>query len=116
MDRDEGGKGRAGARQRLEDQHGVEPAEPGAADIVADIDAAEAERSGLADHVGGEMVVPVPFERIGRDAVGGEGLRHVLDGALVLVEFELAGGSLDGGVHGVLPVRFLAMRAANLDQ
>ena len=103
MDRDEGREGRAGARQRLEDQHGVEPAEAGAADIVAHIDAAEAERAGLADHVGRKMPLAVPVERVRRDAIGGESLRHRLDGALILVQFELAGVGVDGGVHRVLP-------------
>ena len=105
MDRDEGRKGRAGARQRLEDQHGVEPAKARAADIVAHIDAAEAERAGLADHIGREMPLTVPVERVRRDTILGEGLRHRLYRALVLVQFELAGrgvGHLSPCVHHVL--------------
>src|SRR5690606_24196226 len=60
-------------------------------DIVAHIDAAEAERARLADDVGGEIPLPVPFEREGRDLLGGEGGRHLLNGALVLVQLELRG-------------------------
>ena len=102
MDRDEGGKAGAGARQRLEHQHGVEPCQAGTADIVPDIDAAEAERPGFADHVGREMPVAVPVERIRRNALAGKRLGHLADGALVLVELELARTCIDGRVHGVL--------------
>ena len=77
VDRDEGGEGRIGARKRLEDQHRVEPAERRAADIVTDIDAAKAERAGLADHVCRKMLVAVPVERVRRNAIGGEGLGHL---------------------------------------
>ena len=38
----------------------------------------------------GKCAVPVPFQRIGRYVIGGEGLGHVLDGALILGELELA--------------------------
>ena len=71
-------------RQRLEDQHGIEPAETRAADIVAHIDAAETERAGLADHIGREMPVTVPVERVRRDTIPGESFRHRLYRALVL--------------------------------
>ncbi len=49
------------------------------------------------------MLGLVPFQRIGRDAVGGETLRHLLDGALVFIQFELMAVGIDGGVHRVLP-------------
>jgi len=109
--------------ERLEDQHGVQPPERRTADIVADIDAAKAERPGLADHIGGEVLCLVPVERIGRDAIRREGLGHLLDGALFLVEFELASARIDCSVHGVLPVvsgllacRFWLCAPLNLDQ
>src|SRR5690606_24793901 len=102
VDGDEGGKGRAGVGKRLEDQHRVEPAQRRTADIVAYVNAAEAERPGFADHVGGEMMVAVPGERVRLHAVGREGLRHFLNGTLVVVQFELSGGRIDYGVHDVL--------------
>ena len=103
VDRDEGGKGRAGARQCLEHQNGVEASERGTADVVANIDAAETEWSGLADHVGRKPPLAVPVERVGRDAFGGECFGHGLDGALVLGQFELSACRLNGAVHGILP-------------
>jgi len=45
---------------------------------------------------------PKPFEREGRDLLGGEGDGHLLDGALVLVELELRGGR-GRSVHDILP-------------
>ena len=39
----------------------------------------------------------------GRDTVGGKAFRHFLNGALVLVQLELAGVCVDGSVHRVLP-------------
>ena len=68
---------------------GVEPPEPGATDVVAYIDAANAERAGFAQHVERQFALAVPFQRVRRDAVGCKGAGHVLDGALVLVQVEL---------------------------
>ena len=78
-------------------------AKRGAADIVADIDAAEPQRPGLADHIRGEMLALVPIQRVRRHARRGEGFGHVSDGELILGELELAGAGIDGGVHGLLP-------------
>ena len=69
-----------------------------------DIDAAEAERPGLADHVGREMVLAVSHSSaLGATRSAAKASAMSLDGALILVELELAGGRIDGGVHGVLP-------------
>ena len=102
MDGDEGRECRAGAGERLEDKNRVEPAQPRAADILVDIDAAEAERAGLADDVGREVTLAIPVQRIGRDPFRREGLGHLADRALILVEFELH-GLLGYGVHNGLP-------------
>jgi hypothetical protein len=103
VDRDEAGEARAGLGQRLEHQHRVQAPERGAAEIVADIDAAQAERTRLAYHGGGEELAFVPVERVRRDASFGEGLRRVADRALVLGELELAGAGIDCRIHGVSP-------------
>ena len=89
VDRDEGRHRRAALRQRLEDQRGVETRQRRAADIVADIDAADAELGGLAHHVDREMLLLVPADRMRRDFLRGEIPRHVANRNLVLVECEL---------------------------
>ena len=76
-------------RQRLEDQRRVEAGHGGAADVVLDVDAAHAERGGLAHHVDREMLFLVPAERMRRDLLRGEFARHVANRHLVLVESEL---------------------------
>ena len=70
---------------------------------TAEQDAAEAERSGLPDHVIGKAPLAVPVERVRRHPVGREGPGHLLDRALVFRQLELAGTGIDRGVHGVLP-------------
>ena len=75
-------------RQRLEDQRGVEPRQRRAADVVADVDAAHAERGRLAHHVDREMLLLVPAQRMRRDLFRGEFPRHVANRDLVLVESE----------------------------
>ena len=57
----------------------------GAADIVADIDAAHAERRRLAHHLDREMLLLVPAHRVRRDLLRGELPRHVANRDLVLV-------------------------------
>ena len=76
-------------RQRLEDQRGVEAGHGGAADVVLDIDAADAEACGLAHHVDREMLFLVPAERMRRDLFRGEFPRHIANRNLVLVESEM---------------------------
>ena len=89
VDRDEGRHGRAARRQRLEDQRRVEPRQAGAADILADVDAAHAERRGLAHHVDRKMLVLVPAQRVRRDLLRRKRQRHVANRDLILVESEL---------------------------
>ena len=60
-----------------------------AADVVLDIDAADAERGRLAHHVDREMLLLVPAERMRRDLFRGEFPRHIANRNLVLVESEL---------------------------
>src|SRR3546814_5214970 len=45
-------------------------------------------------HIDGIMMFLVPFRREGRDAIGGELARHVLNGELVVGELELVGHAL----------------------
>ena len=61
----------------------------GAADIVADIDAADAEAGGLAHHVDRKMLLLVPAHRMRRDLFRGEFPRHIANRNLVLVESEV---------------------------
>ena len=89
VDRDEGRHRRTAGRQRLEDQRRVEPRQRRAADIVADVDAADAERRRLAHGVHREGLVLVPLQRERRDALGGEGARHVANRDLVLGQGKL---------------------------
>ena len=78
VDRDEGRDGGAARRQRLEDQRRVEPRQARAADVLAHIDAAHAERGGLAHLVDREVLRLVPVQGMRRD-LGREVARHVAD-------------------------------------
>ena len=89
VDGDEGRHRRAALRQRLEDQRRVEPGQRRAADVVADVDAADAERGRLAHHVDRKMLLLVPADRMRRDLFRGEGPRHLANRYLVLVESEM---------------------------
>ncbi|MGY3292405.1 hypothetical protein ACVWWP_005472 [Bradyrhizobium sp. LM3.6] len=60
VDRDESRGGRTARRQRLKNQRRVEPRHGGAADILADVDAAHPERGGLAHDLDGKMFLLVP--------------------------------------------------------
>ncbi len=59
------------------------------ADVVLDVDAADAEAGRLAHHVNREMLFLVPAERMRRDLLRGEFARHVANRHLILVESEL---------------------------
>ena len=59
--------------------------------FLGDVDRAEAELGRLADRVAREDVLLVPLGGVGRDRVGGELPRHLLDLALLVGEVELAG-------------------------
>ena len=82
-----------GGGQLLEDAHGVEPAQPAAADVLAAVDRRHAELGRLAQHVGGEVVVLVPLQRIWREPLFGERGRRLGDHAFVVVQTE--------EVHGI---------------
>ena len=83
MDGEERRDGRAAGRQRLEDQRRVEAGHAAAAVLLADVDRRHAERRRLAQDVDREMLGLVPVERVGRDALIGEGFGHVADGEMV---------------------------------
>ena len=89
VDGDEGGDRRAAIGERLEDQCGVEPAEARAADILAHIDAGEAQLADRAHDILGEMPGLVPLERLWREVFVGEGPRHFGNGDLFLAQFEI---------------------------
>src|SRR5258708_8334579 len=76
-------------RQPLEDEGRIHRGHPGAADVVADIDAPDAERRRLAHDVNREELLLVPFDREWRDFFRGKIPRNVANRDLVLVESEL---------------------------
>ena len=78
-----------GRRQLLEDAHGVEPAQPAAADVLATVDRRHAELGGLAQHIGGEVLGRIPFQRVWREALLGERGRRLGDHAFVVVQTEV---------------------------
>ncbi len=84
MDRDIGGGRRAALRQLLEYQRRVEPRQLRAAHVLAHIEAAEAERGGLAHAFDREDVLLVPLARMGRHFRLRELARGVADRALFL--------------------------------
>eukprot|EP01137_Pigoraptor_chileana_P021862 Opistho-2@86090 len=91
VDRDIGAGRGAAIGHRLHDQRRFHPAEPDAARFLADVNRAEAQLARRLPHVDGIMMFLVPFGREGRDAVGGEFARHILDGELVVGKLELVG-------------------------
>ena len=91
VDRDIGGGRGAALRQLLEDDGGVEPRQSRAADVVLHIDAAEAERRGLAQRLDREGLVLVPVARMRHHLVAGELPRGGLEGALVFGQLEIHG-------------------------
>src|ERR1700722_14462756 len=91
VDRDERRHRRTALCQRLENQRRVEPCQRRAADIFADIHAADAELRRLAHHIDGKMLLLVPPDRMWRDFFRGEIPRHLANRNLILVESELHG-------------------------
>ena len=89
MDRDERRNGRTSGCECLEDQCGIETRQRRTADIVANIDAADAERRRFPHHVDGEKLFLVPFQRKGRDFLSSEFASHVANRYLILSECEL---------------------------
>src|SRR5204863_456459 len=66
-----------------------EPAEADAAALFGDVDRSKAQLRRGADRLAREDVLLVPFGRVRGDRIGGEFPRHLLDGKLVVGEFEL---------------------------
>jgi hypothetical protein len=89
VDGNEGRGGRTARRQRLEDQRRVEACHSGAADVLANVDAAHTERGCFAHHVDGEMLLLVPAQRVRRDLFRRKRQRHVANRDLILVQSEL---------------------------
>ena len=89
VDRNIGGGRGAALRQFLEDERGVEPRQRRAADIFLHIDAAEAERRGLAQRFDRENLVFVPVARMRHHFVARECRAVGLEGALVFGEVEI---------------------------
>ena len=83
---------RTALRQLLEDQRRVEPGERRAAEVSGDVDAAEAERRGLAQRVRREYFLLVPLAGQRHYLAMGKGAGGVLDGALLLAELEIHRG------------------------
>ena len=98
VDRDERGDRGAAGGELLEDDRGVEPRHRRAADVLADVDRADAELCGRLDHVDREVFGLVPFQRMRGDLVVGEGARHVADRDAIGVESELLHGVSRGVV------------------
>jgi len=72
----------AACRERFKDQRRIEAAEAGAAHILARVNAGKTELCRLFDNVDGEMLLLVPLGGMRRQFIGGETLRHFLNGVL----------------------------------
>ncbi len=72
----------------LEDAHCIQPAQLTASDVLPAVDSGHAELGRLAQHVGGEVVVLVPFQRVWREPLFGERGRRLGDHAFVVVQTE----------------------------
>ena len=89
VDRDVGRRAGARRRQLLHDQRRIEPRQARAADIVAHIDAAEAQRRRLAQHLLGEDLLGIPPRGLRQHAFGRELPCRIAEGLLVLGEREI---------------------------
>ncbi len=91
VDGDEGCRRRAAACQLFQNQRRVDTAQPAAADIVAHIKAAEAQRGGGAQGFGRENRRLVPRLRMRRHLLAREIGGERLEGTLLLRELEVHG-------------------------
>ena len=89
VDRNEGGDGGTAIGERLEDQRCVEPAQPRAADILADIDAGHAEFADRADHIFRKVARLVPLDGLRCDVLIGKGAGHVTYGLLFVTQCKI---------------------------
>ena len=89
VDRDVGRGARQAAASSSMISAASSRAEPAAADVVAHIDAAEAQRGRLAQHLLGKDLLDVPARGLGQHAVGRELSRRVAEGLLVFGEGEI---------------------------
>src|SRR5262249_32959320 len=80
---------RASRGQLLEDQRGIGTREIGAADLVAHIDAGEAQRRRFAQLSDREYLFLVPARRVWCEFLCCELARRVLDRALLVCELEI---------------------------
>ncbi len=76
-------------RERLEDQHGLEPAEAGSPDVLPRDDASQPQGGGGPERLDRKVLRLVPIERMGRDGLGREARGHVADRNLIVVEVEV---------------------------
>ncbi len=86
VDRQEGGGGDVAIGQGFKDQGRVQPPQARPADILAHIDAGEAQLGRLAQGLDRKVLLLVPAGRVGGEFGGGELPRRILDRALVLVQ------------------------------
>ncbi len=89
VDRDVGGGRGAALRQLLEDQRRVEPGERRAADVVLDVDAAEPERSRLAQRLDRKDLALVPVAGGRHHLFARERACGFLESALLVGELEV---------------------------
>src|SRR5690606_42057350 len=89
VDRDEGRSRGAGLGQLLENDRRIETGEAGAADILADIEPAEAELRGFHENVARKDVLLIPFIRIWSQMLGSETRCDIAEGTLFLTELEI---------------------------
>ena len=88
MDRQERGDRRIGAGQLLEDPHGVEAAQPAAADVLIAVDRRHPKLGGLPQLLDREVMCAVPFQRMRGKPLLGERGRRLGDHAFVVVQAE----------------------------
>src|SRR5262249_4058764 len=84
MDRDVGRGAWTGRRQLLHDQRRIETREGTSADIVADIDAAEAQSRGLTQGLNRKDLLGIPFGGARQHLVGRELARGIAKSLLIL--------------------------------
>src|SRR5262249_42747803 len=99
VDRDVRRRARTSGSQLLHDQRRVEAPQRTAADIVVDVDAAEAQRRRLAQGVCREDLLGVPLGGMRQHLVGRELPRRVAKGLLVLGECKVHAGAIIAGCY-----------------
>jgi len=96
VDRQIGRRGRARRRQFLEDDRGVDPAEPAAAELLADINRSKPQRRRPAQRLDRKLLALVPARRLRQPLLARKRPRRLAKRPLLLRKLEIHAGRYSG--------------------